>query len=784
MEQPASTVRPFATNGQAYLPLNDFIRHLSESAASPYHSTFSFQPFLEKLKANSQKSGGTSAPFLKTLETELADTEALLQSPGQLASLMAILFPALFTEGQMAFVSKPFSNDFLCTTKAFQEMAGTGQWEINMAKLGMQGEDKHGATYAGNLVLNAFYDMDTDCSFAETLRLRNTATGLEKHFRINILTDFVKVHAVKPLKKLSKKDIHHLLDRWDDEALWLQMMPVENFSSEGFVIGYLSDVTQRETLSIIESLMANESGNSDHRDELGYQQHLIRSFLSMPEVTFGTLQVRQHYWQEGTSWSLLRRFDAGLVRPDLKNPKSIYGKVVATGKATTVTDLPAVANTDFEMALAAKGFRSLLLAPISIDDKGIEIIFELASPKPFRFSQLTVQELKEIFALYTVGTNKFVQDIGNKVRLTIQQQFTSIHPSVEWKFREAATKFYWDREVDSLQTVIPPIIFNEVYPLYGQADIVSSSKQRNESIIADLIDNLERLGEVLKFCGRAVVFHLLDVYLEKISTCLARLRAGEFISSDESEIVDLLTREIHPLLRSLEGRFPQLNGEKLNSYFDYLDTELGIVYRRRKAYEESVSMLVETLADHLDGEDRRMQEVLPHYFEKYKTDGVEYNIYIGASLLEKGEFSPFFLKNFRLWQLIHFCEITRLVAQRSKELPVPLTTAQLIFAYSNPLSIRFRMDEKQFDVDGAYNVRYAILKKRIDKAVIKGTSERLTQSGKIAIVWLNEKDRLEYLEYLHHLQNRGLIAEEIEDLELEKLQGAEGLKALRVTVRV
>lgn len=92
------------------------------------------------------------------------------------------------------------------------------------------------------------------------------------------------------------------------------------------------------------------------------------------------------------------------------------------------------------------------------------------------------------------------------------------------------------------------------------------------------------------------------------------------------------------------------------------------------------------------------------------------------------------------------------------------------------------MDEKKFDVDGAYNVRYEIIKKRIDKAYIKGTDERLTQAGRIAIIWLQEKDRLEYQEYLDHLVHNGYISAEIEDLELEKMQGVEGLKAIRVQV--
>jgi hypothetical protein len=179
-----------------------------------------------------------------------------------------------------------------------------------------------------------------------------------------------------------------------------------------------------------------------------------------------------------------------------------------------------------------------------------------------------------------------------------------------------------------------------------------------------------------------------------------------------------------------------------------------------------------------------MQEILPHYFEKFQTDGVEYNLYLGQSLLEKGEFHPFYLRDFRLWQLIVMCEITRLVKKSAKNLPIPLTTAQLIFVYNSSLSIRFEMDEKQFDVDGAYNVRYEILKKRIDKAYIKGTDERLTQAGKIAIVWLQEKDRQEYQEYLDHLVKNGYIKPEIEDHELDKMQGVEGLKAIRIEVIV
>ena len=74
------------------------------------------------------------------------------------------------------------------------------------------------------------------------------------------------------------------------------------------------------------------------------------------------------------------------------------------------------------------------------------------------------------------------------------------------------------------------------------------------------------------------------------------------------------------------------------------------------------------------------------------------------------------------------------------------------------------------------------MKKRIDKALIKGTPERVTQPGQIAIVYGQPAEAQEYRGYLEYLRDLGYIAGEVEELELEELQGVHGLRALRVTV--
>ncbi len=107
-----------------------------------------------------------------------------------------------------------------------------------------------------------------------------------------------------------------------------------------------------------------------------------------------------------------------------------------------------------------------------------------------------------------------------------------------------------------------------------------------------------------------------------------------------------------------------------------------------------------------------------HYFERYKTDGVEYNMYIGQSLVKNKSFDDVFLYNLRLWQLQLMCEMENVAHLARNEMEHDLQVASLILVHSNPLAIKFRMDEKKFDVDGAYNIRYEIIKKRIDKAHI------------------------------------------------------------------
>ena len=76
------------------------------------------------------------------------------------------------------------------------------------------------------------------------------------------------------------------------------------------------------------------------------------------------------------------------------------------------------------------------------------------------------------------------------------------------------------------------------------------------------------------------------------------------------------------------------------------------------------------------------------------------------------------LQEMKRWQLNSMIKVVHLVHELRPDMAFPLQTTQLLFVHPQTIDITFRKDERRFDVEGAYNIRYHIIKKRIDKVYI------------------------------------------------------------------
>jgi len=773
---------------QEYINMQDFLKFIEfKDQDNPYECVMSFDKYIDSIKSQYGESCKFSAnvvPFLSNVEAKMSQEKAEVCNKLQNEAL-TMLTPSLFIQNEMSFIAKPFAKRFSQSSAKLDEFFQDPDWEIKVKPEKIA--TKNNIISIGSYILRTCYGIDAFDFYTDNLEFRNKKTGLIKHLEIAINADFVEVIEKKPLLPLSHEDIQKLLDNNTDPQIWLELLPPDRFQVKGFVIGTFHDITRIQIHSQMRENIANVADDADPNEKMKEISLLFKSYLNDPSIEIGlaNLMFIDLMKSDSVSVSLTGELDIRkIIASEIREGLCIYSDVVNKQKAVIQDDLSNRSKlAPAEKKLLKKGIRSIILVPIfDIDDNKLISILEIGSKKKMGVNKVIHLRLKEMIGLMHLMVNTFSKEMDKQVDLIIRDHFTSIHPSVEWKFKEVATKYQINLINPQSESMLEPIKFENVYPLYGQADIVGSSLLRNEALREDLLFNLISLKNLMEIWLEKKHLFLLKSYQIRIGEIIEHLESG-FSSTDESLIIELLHNEIHPLLEELKGRHDDLPSSPYAEYISILDSDLGIVYNKRKLYEESVTTLNKHISDHFSQADAVMQKTLPHYFEKYKTDGVEYNIYIGQSLLENGTYSENDLREFRIWQIQNMIEVTQKISKLAPTLPVPVVTAQLIFVYNNELNIKFRMEEKKFDVDGAYNVRYEILKKRIDKATIKGTTDRLTVAGKIAIVYLQEKEKREYLEYINFLKHTGKIEDEIEELELNRLPGAEGLKALRITVK-
>lgn len=770
-----------------YLNIGDFINMVKyKDNSNPYSCILSFDKYIRSISANYDQNCQFTKdilPFLEDVENKMNNekAEACDQLRGEAINM---LMPSMFVQSEMSFISKPFSKQFSHTTAKLDEFFQDENWEIKIDA--EEVASKNEIIAIGSYILKTCYDIDAFEFYTSHLEFKNSKTGITKFLEIAVKFDFVEVIEKKPLLPLSQDDIRKLLENNTDPQLWLDLLPPDRFLIKGFAIGTFYDITKIQIHSLMRENITNIVNDSDPLQKRHEISQMFRSYLNNENIEVGlaNLLFIDLINSDSQSMSLTGELDIRKVtNAEVGEGRCIYSDVLYRHKTVIVDDIRGKEMlTPAEKILLKNGIESIILVPLFNEEEKLISILEIGGKEKFGVNTVTLLRLKEMIGLMKLMIQNFTNEMDKYVDLIIRDHFTSIHPSVEWKFKEVATKYQVNLINHKGEALLDPIKFENVFPLYGQADIVGSSSLRNEALREDLLFNLVALSNLIEIWLDKKHLFLLESYQLKIAKITAHLK-DDFESSDESAIIDLLHNEIHPLLEELKGRHDDLPSTPYVEYISLLNSDLGIVYNKRKLYEESVTTLTAHISEYFSKEDLLMQKTLPHYFEKYKTDGVEYNIYVGQSLLEEDTFSENDLREFRIWQIQKMIEVTQKVAIISPKLPVPITTAQLIFVYNNELNIQFRMEEKKFDVDGAYNVRYEILKKRIDKATIKGTNERLTVSGKVAIVYLQEKEKREYLEYINFLKHSGKIENDIEELELNKLPGAEGLKALRITVK-
>jgi hypothetical protein len=639
---------------------------------------------------------------------------------------------------------------------------------------------KSGLCLAYDLILKKFYSRKVFVT-TNSIHAFKDANGLTRYYDLRLNAQFIDVNIVDKHFELPKE--FSPSQTLNIEELQ-EVFPLDKFSFEGLMVVEVNDVTQEQVIVEIKTALLNVNSFSDVNIYDQLQQH-VQSLIGLNNVKIGItpffkLNDCYLYTEALYKNSILfkneevvkERNQIGDICDELFEYPTQPVLYEILNEASTINNRLLKYYFDF-------GARSLVLCPLKTDEDKLVGLLEIVSLKPGQLELQHLAQLQPAIQLFVLALDKSGERLELQIDKTIKEHFTALQPVVEWKFTEASFNFLENRR-NSEQAKMPGISFENVYPLYAAIDIRNSSTERNQAIQLDLLEHLNNAKNLLKRASNVIHFPLLDETLFRTEKYIEGV-TDALLSDDELVIYDFLQNDLDSLFKNLLERCPELK-QWIDEYFSRLDPQRGVVYQNRKAYEESITRINDVLDRFIDNEQVEAQKIYPHYFERYLTDGIEFNIYIGQSLSPHFTFNEMYVRNLKLWQLNLLAKAARITHTLEKRLALPLQTTQLILAHSVPLTISFRKKERKFDVDGAYNIRYEIIKKRIDKVHLKNSDERLTQPGKIAIVYSQHKELEEYLEFINYLQHEKLLGEELEHLDLEDTQGISGLKAVRVNV--
>ena len=767
---------------------------INDNIDSPLVIKVSFNKLLSQyeslIEANNDFIAANARRVLKIAEDNpilregFSDLKLLDKYEKEIAGILQDSFSPILTKNEIKTASVPFQDFIFNSSERFKSILSNAGKDFELQIKNMPEDQRY--IIACTVILNFCYGYNLNFKRPFFYEIPD-ANGIMRYYKILYNADFTEIVPNKQAPKITKDDYEELLDNFENIELWKEKFPPNSYEFKGFVISNIFDVTDDQSISNIKSSLIGEDKRKD--------ESFMKSFYEIFRSLFGlkNLEVGFSIYNEEEN-TFERVYGVGMNSFLLNDSESkacgealcdwSYDKLLIQNSYFSVSDVDNLhgksnGQAPHINALHEQGFKSAIFAPIANDD-GLMGIIEIVSREPKALNSINANKLVDVMPFIISAVERSKNEEQNLIEAVIQKECTSIHSSVLWKFVQEARNYIKTEYNTGEAPTFKKIAFEDVYPLFGQIDVKGSSNARNEATQKDLALQLSLAEKIL---DKSIAEKSLPIY-EQIKFQAAQYASNlkdNFKVDSEHDITMFLKYEVKPVFELIAKTQQSLMAD-VEDYFHKLDEDLEVIYFYRKHYDDTVKLINMNMSTLLDEKQIEAQKMYPHFFERFKTDGVEHNMYIGESITKQDSFNVIYLYNLRLWQLQVMCEMENEYYQNQHIYPIALDVASMILVFNQPLSIRFRMDEKRFDVDGTYNARYEVVKKRVDKAYIKGTEERVTQKGKISIVYSQKEDEEEYMRYIKFLQSKNILDKDLENVELEDLQGVTGLKALRVSI--
>ena len=475
-----------------------------EEVAFPAIMQVSFFKLVEQLEEQVKSKDQGIAQYAESLLNEvekypelkegITDVNSLPKYQKSIDKLAKPLFPDVLATNEIKLLTPPFYFEPIYTSQRFKNIIKASGEPFSFTLRDVDKDTFY--LYCCYFILGSYFGYPVGATTPQLFEIFNKDQGIMRVYKLLINADMSEFIPTDKAVHITREDYEELMNNFDDFDLWKRKFPPNSWIMRGLNIVNMVDVTADQSISSITSNLLVKTADSFQKIQDG-----IKRLLNNADLSIGVLSLDRNslvpYDHVDLTSILMKPGESLDCSIDLCE-YSLY-QLLKKKEPLVITDTEAfhsLEQSGISTKLVNIGFQSYIIVPIVHEDELLGFL-EMGSRKKYELHDGTLEVLGEVLPILAMAKKRFQTESQNLVEAIIQQECTTIHAAVKWRFEEEA-EWFMKEQLSGGQPVFKDIAFNNLYPLYGQLDIKGSSERRNKAVSADLLKQIKGVSKVLK----------------------------------------------------------------------------------------------------------------------------------------------------------------------------------------------------------------------------------------------------------------------------------------------